>query len=229
MKSLASELLGSSRAAILATLLLRPESELHARELARVTDVSIGTLLRELKALLALGLVKRREVGRQVFFAADPASPVYSELAGLLRKTVGLGDRLRDALAPLAKQVRFAFVYGSMAAGDAAPQSDVDVMVVGDVSFSDVTRALHAEQTELRREINPTVMSAMEFESKRRKRDGFVQSVIRGPKIWLLGSEDEFAKPGKNRPIASARRAAGGDRSIDSSRAAQLEGRKARG
>jgi predicted nucleotidyltransferase len=184
--------------------LLRPESELHARELARVTDVSIGTLLRELKALLALGLVKRREVGRQVFFSADPASPVYSELAGLLRKTVGLGDRLRDALAPLAKRVRVAFVYGSMAAGNAAPHSDVDVMVIGNVSFSDVARALHAEQTELRREINPTVMSAMEFESKRRKRDGFVQSVVKGPKIWLIGSEDEFAKLGKDRPIASA-------------------------
>lgn len=204
MKSLASELLGSSRAAILATLFLRPEAELHARELARVTDVSIGTLLRELKTLLALGLVKRREVGRQVFFSADPASPVNSELASLLRKTVGLGDRLREALAPLAKRVRVAFVYGSMAAGNAAPHSDVDVMVIGDVSFSDVTRALHAEQAVLGREINPTVMSAMEFKSKRRKRDGFVQSVVKGPKIWLVGSEDELAKLGKDRPTASA-------------------------
>jgi predicted nucleotidyltransferase len=204
MKSLASELLGSSRAAILATLLLRPEAELHARELARVTGVSIGTLLRELRTLLAMGLVKRREVGRQVFFSADPASPVYSELASLLRKTVGLGDRLREALAPLAKRMRMAFVYGSMAAGNAAPHSDVDVMVIGDVSFSDVTRALHPEQAALGREINPTVMSAMEFKSKRRKRDGFVQSVVKGPKIWLVGSEDEFAKPGKDQPTASA-------------------------
>ena len=204
MKSLASELLGSSRAAILATLLLRPEAELHARELARVTGVSIGTLLRELRTLLAMGLVKRREVGRQVFFSADPASPVYSELASLLRKTVGLGDRLREALAPLAKRMRMAFVYGSMAAGNAAPHSDVDVMVIGDVSFSDVTRALHPEQAALGREINPTVMSAMEFKSKRRKRDGFVQSVVKGPKIWLVGSEDEFAKPGKDQPTTSA-------------------------
>jgi len=204
MKSLASELLGTSRAAILATLLLRSEEQLHARELARVTGVSIGTLLRELKTLLALGLVKRREVGRQVFFSADPASPVFGELASLLRKTVGLGDRLRDALAPLADSVRVAFVYGSMAAGTAAPHSDVDVMVIGDVSFSDVTRALHAEQAVLGREINPTVMSAAEFRSKRRARDGFVQSVAKSPKIWLVGGENEFAKLGKDRPTAPA-------------------------
>jgi predicted nucleotidyltransferase len=205
MKPLAFELLGASRAAILATLLLRPELELHARELARVTGVSIGTLVRELRTLHALGLVKRREVGRQVFFSAEAASPVFEDLASLLRKTVGLGDRLREALLPLAERITVGFVYGSMAAGTAGPHSDVDVMVVGDVSFSDVARALHPAQLALGREINPTVMRAVEFKSRRRARDGFVQAVIKGPKIWLYGGEDEFAELVKDRPAASAR------------------------
>jgi DNA-binding transcriptional ArsR family regulator len=205
VKPLASELLGTSRAAILAALLLRPELELHARELARVTGVSIGTLLRELRTLHALGLVKRREVGRQVFFSAESTSPVFDDLASLLRKTVGLGDRLREALLPLAERMTIGFVYGSMAAGTAGPHSDVDVMVIGDVSFSDVTRALHPAQLTLGREINPTVMSAAEFKSRRRARDGFVQAVIKGPKIWLYGGEDEFAELVKDRPTASAR------------------------
>jgi predicted nucleotidyltransferase len=205
MKPLASELLGTSRAAILATLFLRPELEVHARELARVTGVSIGTLLRELRTLHALGLVRRREVGRQVFFSAGTASPLFDELSSLLRKTVGLGDQLREALVPLAEQMTVGFVYGSMAAGSAGPYSDVDVMVIGDVSFSDVTRALHPAQSALGREINPTVMSAAEFKTRRQARDGFVQTVIKGPKIWLYGGEDEFAKLVKNRPTASAR------------------------
>lgn len=208
MKSLAFELLGSSRAKILAPMLLRPETEIHARELARVTGVSIGTLLRELGTLHALGLVKRREVGRQVFFSADPGSPIFNELASLLRKTIGLGDRLRDALTPLADRFKAAFVYGSMAAGTDAPHSDVDVMVIGDLPFSEVTRALHPEQSVLGREINPTVMSAAEFKSKRRARDGFLQSVVEGPKIWLVGGEDELAKLGQGRPTASAQSAA---------------------
>jgi predicted nucleotidyltransferase len=206
MESLASELLGSSRSTILVNLLLRPELELHARELARATGISIGTLVRELKTLHALGLVKRREVGRQVFFSADPASPVYGELASLLRKTIGLGDRLREALLPLTPRIQAAFVYGSMAAGTAAPHSDIDVMVIGRTSFSDVVQALHPEQSTLGREINPTVMSADEFASRRRARDGFVQSVVEGPKIWLLGGEDELAELGPDRPTASARR-----------------------
>lgn len=205
MKPLASELLGASRAAILARLFLRPEIEVHARELARVTGVSIGTLLRELRTLHALGLVKRREVGRQVFFSADSASPVFSELASLLRKTVGLADRLREALAPLADRIKAGFVYGSMAAGTAGPHSDIDVLLVGDVSFSSVTRALHPEQATLGREINPTVISAAEFKSRRLARDGFIQAVTDGPKIWLIGGEDEFGKLGKARPAPSTR------------------------
>lgn len=205
MKPLAAELLGASRSAILATLFLRPELELHGRELSRVTGVSIGTLLRELRTLQALGLVKRREAGRQVFFSADAGSPVFAELAGLLRKTIGLTDRLREALLPLADRIEVAFVYGSMAAGTAGPHSDVDVMVIGNAKFSDVTRALHPEQSVIGREINPSVMSPGVFQTRRLERDGFIQSVSKGEKIWLVGGEDEFAELGKDRPAASAR------------------------
>jgi predicted nucleotidyltransferase len=208
MKALASELLGASRSTILATLLLRPEAELHARELARVTGISIGTLLRELATLHALGLVKRRQAGRQVFFSADAKSPVYADLTGLLRKTVGLGDRLREALLPLADRISAAFVYGSMAAGTAGPHSDVDVMVMGNVTFEDVVEALHPAQSTVGREINPTVMDAAEFASRRRARNSFVQSVIKGPKVWLLGEANELAELGSDRPASPARRAA---------------------
>lgn len=204
MDSLATQLLGASRAAILGRLLLRPDEELHVRELARVTGVSAGTLHRELRALAGLGVLARREVGRQVFYSADRASPIFEELAGLLRKTAGLGDRLREALTPLSKKIKAAFVYGSMAGGTAAPHSDIDVMVVGDASFSEVARALHPQQAALGREINATVMKAAEFRSKWRSRDGFVQSIMKGPKIWLIRSTDELGEPGKDRKPASA-------------------------
>ena len=204
MKPLSAELLGTSRSAILAALMLRPETELHARELARVTGVSIGTLQRELGTLLAHGLVNRREVGRQVFYSANRTSLVFEELASLLRKTAGLADVLREALSPLAQRIRCAFVYGSMAAGGEGARSDIDVMVIGDVSFAEVAKALHGAQATLGREVNPTVMRAAEFVAKRRARDGFVASVTRGAKVWLVGGDDDFAKLGKDRPTASA-------------------------
>ena len=95
MRSLAGHLLGDTRTAILAVLLLRPDEPQHVRELARLTGVSPGTLHRDLTALESLGVLRRNAVGRQVFFTANRECPVFTELAGLLRKTVGRGKASR--------------------------------------------------------------------------------------------------------------------------------------
>ena len=186
--NLAHFLLGQSRSAVLGSLFLRPEAALHVRELARLTGVSPGSLHRELRALAEMGLLIRQETGRQVYYRANQQCPVYPELTGLLRKTAGLVDVLRDALVPLAGQIEQAFVYGSMARGDEHAYSDVDLMVIGKVEFTDVVLALSAAQTTLRREINPTVLSRAEFERKLQDADGFVAQVWRGAKLWVVGA-----------------------------------------
>jgi predicted nucleotidyltransferase len=198
MKSTADELFGRSRAAVLESLLLRPDESTHVRELARATGISAGTLHRELRALEELGLLTRREVGRQVFYAANRAHPIFEDLASLLQKTGGYAATLREALTPIARSVRAAFIYGSMASGDARPQSDIDVMVLGDVKFADVVRALAPAERKLRREVNPTVMRPAEFARRRREKDGFVTTALRRPKVWLIGSADDLGKSGQD-------------------------------
>jgi predicted nucleotidyltransferase len=194
MKSLAVHLLGQTRSAVLGTLLLRPEAALHVRELARVTGSSPGSLHRELAALTALGLLKREAIGRQVHYRADRDSPVYTELSGLLRKTAGLADVLRGALAPLLKSITLAFVYGSMASGNARAFSDVDVMVLGDASFAALVNALAPTQALLAREVNVTPMRPAEFAGKLRSGDGFALSVMSREKIWLIGTDHDLAE-----------------------------------
>jgi DNA-binding transcriptional ArsR family regulator len=191
VKGIASTLLGETRSAVLAALLLRPEQGLHVRELARVTGVSPGTLHRELKTLEALGILARTQTGKQVFYAANRSCPVFEELAGLLRKTAGLVDVLRQALAPLADKIDMAFVYGSMATGQAHANSDVDVMIVGTLGFTDAVLALSTAQTALRREVNPTVFTAAEFAQKQLEPQGFVSKVWQWPKLWLMGEQIE--------------------------------------
>ena len=205
MKSLAHHLLGQTRSAVLGTLLLRPEASLHVRELARITGSSPGSLHRELAALAALGLLKREEVGRQVHYRADRDSPVYIELAGLLRKTAGLADVLRAALAPLVDSIALAFVYGSMASGSDRPGSDVDVMVLGDASFTSLVTALAPTQDLLAREVNVTPMRPADFADKLRSRDGFAVSVMQREKIWLIGTDDDLAKLVEDRAAQGTR------------------------
>lgn len=190
--SLAAQLLGSTRSAVLAALYLHPETMLHVRELARVTGASPGSLHRELRSLAELGLLERTETGRQVYYRANRACPVFEELAGLLRKTSGLADVLREALAPLAGRIAAAFVYGSVAAGSEGPRSDVDVMVLGQAGFAEVVGALAPTQETLRREVNPTVMTPDEFARRRAGGDGFVATLLREPKLWLIGDAHEL-------------------------------------
>jgi predicted nucleotidyltransferase len=193
MSSIAVFLLGQTRSAVLGALLLHPEASLHVRELARITGASPGSLHRDLRALTELGLLHRKEVGRQVHYQANQQSPVFAELAGFLRKTAGFADVLRSALSPIEKEVKFAFVYGSMASGQEHAHSDIDVMVVGAAGFGKVVQALATVQEQLRREINPTVFTPAEFKRKLKDPDGFVAQVWEGPKLWLINDDSTDA------------------------------------
>ena len=192
MKTLIHHLLGETRTAILAALLLRPEESRHVRDLVRTTGLSPGSLHRELTALVGFGVLKREQIGRQVFYRVNPACAILPELTGVLRKTAGVVDLLRDALTPLAGKIDGAFIYGSMATGKLHPNSDVDIMIVGTGGFADVVLALEPAQTAIRREVNPTVLSRADFVKRRKQKDSFVASIWNEPKLWLIGDAHEL-------------------------------------
>jgi predicted nucleotidyltransferase len=204
--NLASILFGAYRRDVLALLLLHPELSLHVREIARLTNKAPGTLLRELNLLAAAGLLVKKAVGNQVHFQANPASPVYEELRGILKKTAGVADVLREALEPLADRVRTAFVYGSVARGDERPGSDLDLMVIGDVRFADLIGALAPLHAVLRREINTSFYPPKEFRAKLAAAEPFLKRVLADRKIFLIGGEDDLGEPAPDRKAKAARR-----------------------
>lgn len=180
------------RRQVLGLLLLRPHERLHVREIARLTGVPVGSLHRELKLLAEAGILLREPMGNQVRYYANAACPIFSELAEIFRKTAGLADLLREALAPIADRIDAAFVFGSMAANAATPGSDIDVFVIGAVTFEQVVVALGTLRERLGRELNPVVMRREEFEALRRKKDRFVLRVTAEPKLFVIGSDDDL-------------------------------------
>lgn len=178
------------RRKVLGLLLMRPEQQIHLRELARVIGAAPGTLKKELDALCEAGLLRAERVGNQVRFCANTAHPVFPELQALIRKTIGLADALRLSLAPLAGRIDAAFVFGSMASGTESAGSDIDLMVVGDAGFAEIVDATYAAQATLGREINPKVMSASEWQAKKAERNTFLQDVLNKPRIMLIGDAD---------------------------------------
>src|SRR5207237_9502068 len=123
----------------------------------------VGAVQRELARLTRSGVLARTARANLTIYQADPACPVYGELKSLVVKTLGVGDVLRDALAPLAARIRLAFLFGSFARGEQRQASDVDVLVVGDMSFRDLCAALHPAHTALGREVNPMLYTPGEF------------------------------------------------------------------
>ena len=200
LPQLVEVLFGAYRRQILALLLLRADESFYVREIARRTGVPAGSLHRELKLLAESGLLLRTTAGNQVRYQAARDCPIFEELAGIFRKTAGLADVLRELLVPLQKKIALAFVFGSFAQGKAQSTSDIDLLVVGSVSFAKVVEACHAGSARLGREVNPVVMTKAAFRAKLQQGDRFVARVAREPKIFVIGDAGEFAKLAEDRP-----------------------------
>ena len=193
-KSAIDTLFPKIRQAILAATVLHPERWWFLSDLARHLHTTPSSLQRELAALVGAGVLRRRQEGRQVYFSPDPECPILPELQGLMAKTAGLGDVLRQALAPLSDQIIFAFVYGSLARGEARSGSDIDLMVIGKLGLADLAPRLAGTEQQLGRPVNPTLYTRAEWARKVKSGHPFVQEVRRGAKLFLIGTADELAE-----------------------------------
>jgi predicted nucleotidyltransferase len=187
-------LFGRTRQKVLELLFGHPDESFYLREVARRTGQALGAVQRELAQLTAAGILNRERQGNQVRFRVNRHCPVYPELKALVTKTMGVADVLREALRPLADRIGLAFVFGSFVRGEQHRDSDVDVMVVGDVSFGEVCEALHPVEERLGREVNPTVYPPAEFFQKMNDGHYFIQRVLNDPVIFLIGGRDELGR-----------------------------------
>jgi predicted nucleotidyltransferase len=197
---LADALFSKTQRRVLAPLFVNPDRSYFANELVRLAQSGIGAVHRELAALEAAGLVSVKRVGNQKYYQANRASPIFEELRGIALKTFGVAQVLREALAPLAKDVRAAFIYGSIAKGTDTAASDIDLMVVSDVlEYADLFKRVTDAERVLGRKVNPTVLTAAALRRKTSADDDFLSRVLEQPKIFVLGSENELRTAGKAR------------------------------
>ena len=193
---------GTYRRQVLSLLLLRPDEAFHLREIARVTHTQPGTLRRELNLLADAGVLLQERVGNLVRYRANSECPIFEELRGILKKTSGMGDVLRDALGPLGDKIRVALVFGSVAKGEEGRRSDVDLLVVGTATFDEVVNAVYPCQQPLGREINPVVYTPEEFAKMRSS--AFLKRILEDRKLFILGKENDIGKSGADRKTETA-------------------------
>jgi predicted nucleotidyltransferase len=185
-------LMPKTRRAILGLLFRHPGEAFYQGQIMRAVGGGRGAVQRELASLTEAGILRRDLRGDRAYFLANEDCPVFQELRGLVLKTVGLVDVLAAGLREL-DGVRVAFVYGSFARGDLDAQSDVDLMVVGDVDFAHVSLSLRESEEQLRRDVNPTVYPVAEFQEKVAARHHFLTRVLAEQKLFVIGDADVLA------------------------------------
>ena len=192
--SLADALFSGTQQRVLTWLFGQPERSFYATELIGLAGAGSGAVQRELARLSQSGLVTARAVGNQKHYQANPEAPIYAELCGIVRKTVGLAEPLREALAPLAARIRAAFVYGSIAKREDTASSDIDLMLISDdLAYPDLYAALEAVSRRLGRTVNPTIHTPQELARRIKRNEAFTTRVLAQPKLWLIGGEDALA------------------------------------
>lgn len=192
MSALIDLLFKEYRRRVLGLLLLHPEKTYHVREIARLTGTVAGTLHKELFKLADVGLLKKETRGNQVSYQANRSSIIFEELASILRKTSGIADVLANALAPHLEQIELATVFGSVASGKASENSDIDLLIVGNLSFSEAVKALYPAQELLAREINPKLYTITEWQLAKQTNSTFIRELVEKPVINIIGDMDDL-------------------------------------
>ena len=189
MDILANLFCSRTRAGIL-TCLFGSTQRLHVRALARETGCSIGAVQQDLRNLMAMGLVRSERDGNRLYYSAETNHPLYSPLCEIVARTTGVYAVLAECLGSAG--IRFGYVFGSIASGQAKASSDIDLMVIGSVRLRELVTRLIPAGERLGREINPHVMSEDEYFKRCKENEHFIVSVIGSQRRIIVGNEDEL-------------------------------------
>jgi predicted nucleotidyltransferase len=198
MSKLADALFTTTQQKVLGLLYSNPERSFYTKEIIRTTGMGVATIKRELDRMLAAGIIGMTKVGNQHHYQADNSCPIYKELLGIVQKTFGVTEVIREALSPLSEQIDWAFIFGSVASGKESASSDIDLMVIGKPGFAEVVAALYPAQESLGREINPKIFRKEEWKQKRDSHDAFVTEVLVKSHMDVLGDGNELGEPARD-------------------------------
>lgn len=192
--NLADALFSPVQQRVLGLLYGQPARRFQSAEVIRLARGGTGAVHRVLTRLADAGLVTVSRSGNQKHYQANRDSPVFHELHQLIVKTVGVVAPLKRALAPSARKIHAAFVYGSVAKRADTAKSDIDLMVISDtLSYPDIFRALQRAERALGRPVNPNVMTSAEWRVKRRQAGSFAARIAQQPRLFVIGSDDDLA------------------------------------
>ena len=195
--SVADALFTATQQRVLSLLFGQPERSFFTKELIDLAGGGSGAVQRELARLQQSGLVVQTVLGNQKHYQANVQAPIFAELRGIVGKMLGPADALRQALAPIAAEVRLALLYGSVARRSDTAHSDFDLLLVSDtLTLEQVYAALAPAEQQLGRPVSPTLYTSAEFRKRLEQGNPFLTKILAGNTIALIGDKDAVAAAG---------------------------------
>ena len=189
--ALADALFTSSQQKVFALLFGQPDREFYVTEIIALAGCGRGAVQRELTKLAQCGLAITSQVGNRKYYQANRDAPLFEEICGIVRKTVGVEEAIRDALSLLADRLTLAVLFGSVARRADTAASDIDLLLVSDeLELETVYSTLEPVEKLLGRRINPMLYTTEEFRHRYEDKAGFVMRVLDAPHFVLMGNLD---------------------------------------
>lgn len=182
-----------TRLALVTLFLTHPDERFYQKQLIRDLGLSSSLAQSELRKLEGIGLLTSSRESNTRYFQVNQTFPIYPELKSIIFKTVGLADFLHESLDRIG-EIEVALIYGSVAKNVENMRSDVDLLVIGDVDLDALDQAIDSAERVIGREISPTVYSREEWAGRVRIEQAFATDILAGPKIFLIGDEDELRR-----------------------------------
>ncbi len=180
------DLRSKARRLLLSYYFTNPTARLHLRDLADRLGIDASNLSKELARLETEGLFRSEVVGRQKYFQLNRDYALFNEVRGIVTKTIGAVPLIAQSLKKV-EGLREAYLYGSFARNQQHASSDIDVLLIGTPRNGILAEAVRKLERQLGREINYTVLTPDEFETRRARKDAFLESVLSNKRVPLLG------------------------------------------
>jgi len=155
--------------------------------LAERLNIDPSNLSKELGRLEREGLFRSEVSGRQKYFHLNRDYPLFGEVRSIVAKTIGAVPLLAQSLKKI-EGIEEAYLYGSFARNQQDAASDIDVLVIGRPKGNDLAETVQKLERQLGREINYTVLTRKELESRRDRKDVFLENVWHNKRVSLVGA-----------------------------------------
>jgi predicted nucleotidyltransferase len=181
------DLRSKARQTLLAYYFTNPTARHHLRDLAGRLGIDPSNLSKELGRLEREGLFRSEVSGRQKYFQLNREYRLFNEVRSIVAKTIGAVPLLVQYLEKI-EGIEEAYLYGSFARNQQDTASDIDVLVIGKPKSDALAEALQKLERQLGREINYTVLTRKELESRRDSKDTFLENVGHNKRVSLVGA-----------------------------------------